>query len=189
MTSTASPAPALLALRDAIDAHWPQRSKASDGILGDAAHQARKSDHNEGNALDITHDPVSGPDLEALADLLIGDPRTHYVIWNKRIRNMAFEGGAWRPYNGASPHTAHLHVSVVAEHREDASPWRLPGDPPPESAAPAAAEGEVTPAGDGRVAGVVVASLGLLVVVALLARHDAQQGRKAPRPAWARGWG
>lgn len=188
MTSTASPAPALLALRDAIDARWPQRNRANDGIMGDAAHQARKSDHNEGHALDITHDPTNGPDLEALAEVLIADPRTHYVIWNKRIRNKAFEGGAWRPYSGASPHTAHLHISVTAERREDTSPWAMPGDLPPSNEVPAAAEGEVTPAGDSA-GGVIVAGVGLLVVVALLVRQAEQQSRRAPRPAWARGWG
>lgn len=132
-----SPAPALLALRDQIDAAWPKRSKASDGILGDAAHAARASDHNQGDALDVTYDPDSGPDLEALAEALLADERVHYVIWNQRIRNRAYDEGAWRPYDGANPHTKHLHVSVHPERREDASPWQLevgaPADGPTQS--------------------------------------------------------
>jgi len=120
----AEPAPALLALRDAVNARWPLRNKASDGIMGDAAHQAAgTSDHNEGNALDITFDATNGPDLEALAEALIQDARVRYIIWNKRIRNREYEAGAWRAYSGASPHTAHMHVSVYADRRSDTSPW------------------------------------------------------------------
>lgn len=119
----ATPAPALLALRDSIDARYPTRSKASDGILGDAAHAARASDHNQGNALDITYDPEHGPDLEQLAELLIDDERVSYVIWHRRIRNRAYEGGAWREYAGANPHEHHLHVSIHASARDDTSAW------------------------------------------------------------------
>ena len=136
-----SPAPAITTLLQRINDAFPERSKVSDGIMGDAAHQARQSDHNDGNALDVTHDPEHGPDLEAMAEALIRDPRTHYVIWRSRIRNVAFEDGAWRPYNGASPHDHHLHVSVHAEQRDDTSPWDI--------SPIAAAEPEELAAGDG----------------------------------------
>lgn len=128
MNAIALPAPTLLVLLDQINSRWPQRSKANDGILGDAAHQARTSDHNQGNALDITFDATSGPDLGVLAERLSGDARTHYVIWNRRIRNRQIDGGAWRPYTGESPHTEHLHVSIYPEKREDASPWSSVAD-------------------------------------------------------------
>jgi hypothetical protein len=126
--SSSAMAPALLQLRRQIDARWPARDRASDGILGDASHQARPSDHNQGNAFDITYDPENGPDLDALADLFITDPRVHYVIWNRRIRNRQFQAGEWRPYGGPgkSPHTNHLHVSVFADRRDDTTPFRLP---------------------------------------------------------------
>ena len=129
----ASPAPALLELLRAVDARWPERAKASDGIMGDAAHAARASDHNQGDALDITHDEEHGPDLEALADALMGDERVHYVIWDRRIRNRAYEGGAWRNYDGANPHTKHLHVSIHPEQREDTRPWALSATSPARS--------------------------------------------------------
>ena len=39
-------APALVQLRQELNARWPGRSKASDGTIGDAAHKARVSEHN-----------------------------------------------------------------------------------------------------------------------------------------------
>lgn len=126
-SDTGAPAPAVLALRDAVNLGWPQRGKASDGIMGDASHQARKSDHNQGNAIDITHDATHGPNLDELAEVVFRDPRVTYVIWHDRIRNKAIAGGAWRPYcegkPGCNPHTGHLHVSIDAAKRNDASPW------------------------------------------------------------------
>ncbi|AUX42575.1 uncharacterized protein SOCE26_040080 [Sorangium cellulosum] len=131
-------APALRALVRQLNERWPGRSRASDGLLGDAAHQARKSDHNEGNALDVTHDPERGPDLDALAERLLADPRVTYVIWNKRIANRQIQGGAWRPYDGTNPHTRHLHVSIRAGARNAERPWALPDAGSAVAGAPAA---------------------------------------------------
>lgn len=112
-----TPAPATLrALADA-NARWPGRNKASDGILGDWAHQQRKSDHNVGNAVDITHDP-SGCSGDVISEAAIRDPRVSYVIWNNRIWN-----GEWHPYTGPNPHTSHVHISIKASAREDVRPW------------------------------------------------------------------
>ena len=120
-------APALVALRDQLDERWPARSRAADGIV---AHHAANpgSDHARGDALDVTFDPKRGPDLEALAATLLGDMRTRYVIFNRRIAKPELEGGAWRPYSGPGrdPHEGHLHLSIYHEGREDAEPWDLP---------------------------------------------------------------
>lgn len=93
--------------------------------MGDAAHQARASDHNTGDAIDITLDPTNGPPLDDLAEALLADPRTKYVIWNKRIRSRTVEPGKWRPYTGANPHTKHLHLSIDAKARDDVRGWDL----------------------------------------------------------------
>jgi peptidoglycan hydrolase-like protein with peptidoglycan-binding domain len=115
-------APAVVAaLRDA-NAAWPARSKVSDGTWGDASHQARHSDHNTGDAVDITHDPKHGPDGEKLAAAAAGDPRISYVISNRKIFNPSF-GAVWRPYTGSNPHTHHVHISVLKDRRDDDSPW------------------------------------------------------------------
>ena len=120
-------APALLTLRAQLDARWPRRSRASDGIAPSEEHLRAnpKSEHATGDAIDLTYDPERGPDLDALAAALLKDPRTRYVIWRRRIANVQVEGGAWRPYTGASAHEDHLHLSLFAALRADASPWDL----------------------------------------------------------------
>lgn len=116
-------APACVAaLRDA-DARWPGRRRVSDGIMGDASHQRGPSDHNAGNAVDITHDPSNGCDGAELAELAITDERVTYVIWSRRIYNRARAAEGWRIYPGSNAHTHHVHLSVRADARDDAGPW------------------------------------------------------------------
>lgn len=103
-------APSLKALRGEVDKRWPTRSRVSDGSIGDAAHRARKSDHNPDSkgcvhAVDIT---ASGIDTGVLIDRCIKDPRVAYVIHDRRI----WAGGKWSPYKGANPHVSHVHVSI-----------------------------------------------------------------------------
>jgi len=126
-------------LRHQIDARFPERSRAADGAIGDAAHQTRDSDHNPWygpgivTARDFTHDPSHGLDIQTVADQLLGsrDPRIKYVIANRRIAT----SGTWQwgPYTGPNPHEAHFHLSVVADPRcDEAQAWSLPilGDAP-----------------------------------------------------------
>lgn len=119
-------AQSLLELRDEVNAKWPDRSKDSDGTIGDAAHASRSSDHNPWiidhpgpnvvSGMDITHDPSSGCDSYALAQWLLDtrDPRIKYVISNRRIAS-GVSGPSpwvWRPYHGSNPHNHHVHISV-----------------------------------------------------------------------------
>lgn len=110
----------------------PQRSKASDGTIGDTAHSARRSDHNpEGDgtvdALDITHDPAHGCDVDKIFARIIAnkDPRVKYLIRNDRIMGgrLGPSPWVWREYNGSNPHTKHGHISVLDEGQDDPSPW------------------------------------------------------------------
>ena len=112
----------LQALRDAT-ARWPNRDRSSDGIMGDTAHQQRHSDHNDGNAFDLTHDPAHGVDCAVLSRLVINDNRVTYVISNRQIYNRARVAEGWRPYTGLNPHNRHMHVSIRAASRDDLSPW------------------------------------------------------------------
>ena len=133
-------AKSLAILRNQINLMSPNRSKESDGSIGDAAHASRSSDHNpwvkDGRvgivtAIDITHDPAHGIDAGKLADILrrSGDPRIKYIISNGRISNPTVNGGEWRPYHGKNPHNKHFHISVVSDkkHYDDTRKWDLSG--------------------------------------------------------------
>jgi len=126
-------APAAQALLDQATARWPNRSRASDGTIGDQAHASRTSDHNPDSrgivhAADLTHDPAHGCDNNINAEHIKNDPRVKYVIWNRRISNPAIAGGAWRPYTGTNPHDHHMHVSVTDAGENDTSPWFTTAD-------------------------------------------------------------
>src|SRR3954469_13129044 len=100
----------------------PRRDKAGDGICSSAAHRARDaalgihSDHDAGNAVDLTQDPAHGVDCNVLAEHVIRDVRVKYVIWNRRIFNREQGDTHWRPYTvpGGDPHTGHMHVSILS---------------------------------------------------------------------------
>lgn len=136
-------------LLNEINTFAPNRSKASDGSIGDAAHASRGSDHNPyiklGNvgivrARDFTHDPARGFDSYAFARSLAksGDPRIRYIISNGQIFNPSVSS-SWRTYSGANPHDHHAHVSVSenASLFDSTTDWNweatmkpMPGDRP-----------------------------------------------------------
>jgi hypothetical protein len=134
----------LLVLRDQVNAIAPNRSTASDGLVGDAAHQATTSDHNPhyvagvGNemvtALDLTHDPAHGFDSYRFAEVLRQhrDPRIKYVISNGRLfssySTSSRPAWTWGTYSGTDPHTNHVHTSVLdAPISDTRSTWNLDG--------------------------------------------------------------
>lgn len=123
-------APSIEALRREANQRWPRRKTHLDGTVGDAAHAARESDHNPDaqgtvHAIDITHDPDTGPDCEKLAAFLVlrRDQRIKYIIWDGRW--IKSEDWTWVPYTGESPHSHHLHVSIksTAAAEKDTTPW------------------------------------------------------------------
>lgn len=133
---------ALEKLRATVNSLAPNRSKLSDGWIGDAAHRSRSSDHNPWvresamgivTAIDVTHDPAGGCDAGRLAESLRAakDARVKYIIWNRRIANRdAMDGAAawdWRPYGGRNPHDRHVHISVRPEqtHHDGSAAWTV----------------------------------------------------------------
>ena len=141
-------------LRAHINAAHPNRSKISDGTIGDAAHQATASDHNPNRsgvvtALDITHDPAHGFDSWKFAEILRinKDPRVKYVISNGRIFSSVVEPWTWRPYTGANKHAHHVHVSVMGDASlyDLASAWKIDG--PIDASAVTPRPAETRPAG------------------------------------------
>ena len=130
-------------LRDQVNAAAPNRSKRSDGTIGDAAHSSRTSDHNPDQwgivrAIDLTHDPVGGWNCREFAERLrlSRDPRIKYVIWNRRIfssytNSKRPEPWQWGAYTGSNPHDRHIHVSILPSlaASSDTSIWTAVGEP------------------------------------------------------------
>lgn len=136
-------APALVTLRAQVNAAFPNRSRLSDGTIGDAAHAAQgsDSDHNPWvvlggqpyvTAIDLTHDPRAGFDIDKFTDQLLvacrdhGENRVKYVIANGLIMDTRpeFRPFTWQPSSG---HFEHVHISVHADHRLlDPRPWNVP---------------------------------------------------------------
>src|SRR5690625_4133223 len=123
-----------------INAAYPNRSRRSDGSIGDAAHASRSSDHNPWvrrrgvgivTARDFTHDPGAGFNSWTFADRLRREcaagreTRVKYIISNRRIASGTRNNWAWRRYSGANPHSSHVHISVSSSRSryDDASPW------------------------------------------------------------------
>lgn len=138
--------------RNAINARFPNRSKASDGTIGDSTHagQGDDSDHNpwivrDGigvvRAFDLTHDPAHGVDCYHLSDLLFdcakaGDRRLRnggYIIFDRFISNADWSG--WHDYTGSNPHSSHMHVSFSTDRFDDQGDWSraLPAAPKPQA--------------------------------------------------------
>lgn len=147
--------PCLDRLRFEFNVIAPGRGKASDGWVGDAAHQAEVSDHNwdetgsvpihdadkvnEVHALDVDSDlRTPGLDMEQVVQFLLGrcrsgaETRLRYVIYNRRIWDYR-TGWAQKTYTGASAHTEHAHFSASYETPLEASTasWRLEEIPVP----------------------------------------------------------
>lgn len=123
----------LYRLRDQVNQRWPNRSKASDGMVADSRHGitsdhyphyvAALGDRPVVTAIDITHDPAHGVDTHLLANILrmSHDPRIKYLISFRRIASnhqvitpaRTYAPWEWRPYDESDPHTSHMHLSVV----------------------------------------------------------------------------
>lgn len=123
-------------LREQINLTAPNRSRISDGSVGDAAHASRASDHNpwlkvQGmgvvTAIDITHDPANGVDGHKLSRELIADKRTKYVIFNSEIWKARTK--KWESYTGLNAHRKHVHISIQPVNVDDVTPWKLDGRP------------------------------------------------------------
>lgn len=165
----------LVVLGDEANRANPNRDKASDGTIGNAAHAAQgdASDHNPW-VLDPAGQPVvrardidvDGLDLPAAfekarayaaAGWLPQLTNGGYLILNRRITAEDWSG--WRTYTGPNPHTLHGHVSVSVRQElfDDRRPWLIftdnpmPGDVVPATPPVPAPAPQPVPSSDPRV--------------------------------------
>lgn len=135
--------PAARALFDQIDDLAPARDHASDGAVGNLAHQGSVSDHNPDETGSVPiHDADSVNEVHAIdvdtdlreSDLTMEDivqhllsrcrsgaeKRLRYIIYYHRIWS-ASNGWVQEVYTGASPHTEHAHFSFSYNSTLEAS--------------------------------------------------------------------
>lgn len=129
-------------LRAQVNEAFPDRDEASDGTIGDKAHQAETSGHNPddtpGSKPEWSGDPDSTPEVRAwdMDSDLRAAPATaqqfvdhirhlpgvssvlRYMIYNRRIYR-ASNGWAAETYTGPSAHTEHIHFSGAYSQAAD----------------------------------------------------------------------
>lgn len=115
----------LTSWRNAIGKKFPKRTKASDGTIGDARHQAESfSEHNpdkdgsvdawdmDVNLLGSSNPTGSAAELAAIEQLKKAFqrlPESQLWIHNRQIANRDIGNWARRPYRGVNPHDHHVH--------------------------------------------------------------------------------
>ena len=124
-------------LREQFDDCYGDRTRSSDGWLGDSRHAARKSDHNpdgEGwvRAIDISRglsgksEPDLMPDVaDQLRILAKTDRRISYIIFDGKIAS-AKSFWRFRKYTGINQHRTHLHISFTRKGDTDGSFFNIP---------------------------------------------------------------
>lgn len=140
MTPTWRLANSIATLQTMVNQQWPNRSKVSDGTIGDARHanEGQASDHNPWiavngvgvvRAFDITCDGIPHNVVAEWLRTLgaSGDHRLAnggYVIHERQIASN-INNWQWRAYGGADPHTSHIHVSVSRTEAwfDSTAPW------------------------------------------------------------------
>jgi hypothetical protein len=112
---------AAVQMREQIDDSFADRSRKSDGWIGNEKHQNTKSDHNplpdtyEVCAIDVDAKLCDQPEMsiylaEQIRVAAKTDKRISYII---HVGKIASAKSFWRfvKYRGVNPHTRHIHIS------------------------------------------------------------------------------
>lgn len=145
--------PCLVELAEEFDQVGIDRDTASDGSIGDQAHQDRSSNHNRDDTPGSStpqSDSDSRPDIRAIDVDNSGPWRNGFtmdagtkfivdrcrsgvenrlveVIYNRRCA-YASSGWQWHDYTGSNPHDKHAHFGAKADSgklEDDRRPWGL----------------------------------------------------------------
>lgn len=124
---------ALIQLREQFDDCYPERSRQSDGWLGDSRHSSRKSDHNADKqgwvrALDVDADlGISREEMHQVVEQLrkFGRKRLSYIIFDGRICSSK-SLWRWIKYSGINPHRTHAHFSAKKNQDDNREFWNVP---------------------------------------------------------------
>ena len=124
-------------LREQIDDSFPERSRKSDGWIGDSRHSARTSDHNPDwaangcvRAIDIDARLSDNKGLSTyLADQIRQYGKTNgrisYVIHQGKIASSLL-GWRWRKYKGINQHNHHIHISFKKNQDNNSDFFDIP---------------------------------------------------------------
>jgi murein L,D-transpeptidase YcbB/YkuD len=91
-------------------------------------------------AIDITHDPSHNLYGKVLANQLIRDSRTKYVIFDGLIWKA--RTGKWEKYTGPNKHTKHVHLSVQSHNYDNDMAWILDSEAPTKPLRPTLKRGD-----------------------------------------------
>ena len=144
--------PALTRLRSGFSKAYPRRSTASDGWIGDLAHQGGTSGHNPDDTPGVSaerSDADNVPEVRAIdvdVDLIPGDRAASRLATIQEIRRIIatpqdrrrliyiiFDGliwaasRGWEPatYTGSNKHREHAHYSGHPDYDNDGTAWSV----------------------------------------------------------------
>ena len=120
---------AAVQMREQIDDSFADRSRKSDGWIGNEKHQNTKSDHNplpdtgEVCAIDVDAKLCDQPEMsiylaEQIRVAAKTDKRISYIIHVGKIASPLL-GWKWRKYRGINSHHKHIHISFKANQKGD----------------------------------------------------------------------
>ena len=120
---------AAVQMREQIDDSFADRSRKSDGWIGNEKHQNTKSDHNplpntgEVCAIDVDAKLCDQPEMsiylaEQIRVAAKTDKRISYII---HVGKIASAKSFWRfvKYRGVNPHNRHIHISFRPNQKGD----------------------------------------------------------------------